>query len=292
MKTWMQPLAPLARGMGVALLLAGSVTWVQAQAVLRVAMAPETTPAEQATRFEPLGQFLEARFKMRVKWVPVASEAFAVRALLNREADLVWLNGLSYVQASVRAKDQVVPLVQREEDQKARSVFIARAAAAGSIKKLQDLKGRTLSLGPTASTAENLMPRSALLAAKLKPETDLKLTSAANAEAVVAAVVSGKAEAGALGLETWERMVADKQVDPAAVKVVFTTPVYTDHTWAVLADLPEGTRKAIAGGMLVLEAVKGGRDVLKSQRAHRFTETKDAGYASVRAAAEQTEQLR
>jgi phosphonate transport system substrate-binding protein len=277
--------------MGVALLLAGSVTWTQAQAVLRVAMAPETTPAEQATRFEPLGQFLEARFKMRVKWVPVASEAFAVRALLNREADLVWLNGLSYVQASVRAKDQVVPLVQREEDQKARSVFIARAAA-GSLKKLQDLKGLTLSLGPTASTAENLMPRSALLAAKLKPETDLKLTSAANAEAVVAAVVSGKAQAGALGLETWERMVADKQVDPAAVKVVFTTPVYTDHTWVVLADLPEGTRKAIAGGMLVLEAVKGGRDVLKSQRAHRFTETKDVGYASVRAAAEQTEQLR
>ena len=291
MSTWIRRTAPAARVLGAALLLLGAVTVTQAQSVLRVAMAPETTPADMATRFEPLGQFLEARFKMRVKWVPVASEAFAVRALLNREADLVWLNGLSYVQASVRAKDQVVPLVQREEDQKARSVFITRAAAAGSIKKLQDLKGRTLSLGPTASTAENLMPRSALLAAKLKPETDLKLSPAVNAEAVVAAVASGKAEAGALGLETWERMVAAKQVDPAAVKVVFTTPVYTDHTWAVLADMPDGTRKAIAGGMLVLEAVKGGRDVLKSQRAHRFTETKDAGYAAVRTAAEQTGQL-
>lgn len=281
----------MARSLGAALLLAGAVGVAQAQSVLRVAMAPETTPAEQAERFEPLGKFLETRFKMRVKWVPVASEAFAVRALLNREADLVWLNGLSYVQASVWAKDQVVPLVQREEDQKARSVFIAGAALAGSLRKLQDLKGRTLSLGPAASTAENLMPRSALLAAKLKPDADVRLSPAANAAAVVASVVSGKADAGALGLETWERMVADKVVDPAAVKVFFTTPVYTDHTWAVLADMPEGTRKAIAGGMLVLEAVKGGRDILKSQRAHRFTETKDAGYAAVRAAAEQTGQL-
>lgn len=282
----------MARSLGTALLLTGTALAAQAQPVLRVAMAPETTPAEQAARFEPLGQFLETRFKMRVKWVPVASEAFAVRALLNREADLVWLNGLSYVQAVVRAGDRVVPLVQREEDQKARSVFIAPANS--GIKKLQDLKGRTLSLGPSASTAESLMPRSALIAAKLRPEADLTAVPAvpaANAEAVVAAVVAGKAEAGALGLAAWERLVADKRVDPAAVKVFFTTPVYTDHTWAVLADMPEGTRKTIAGGMLVLEAVKGGRDILKAQRAHRFTETKDAGYAAVRAAAEQTGQM-
>jgi phosphonate transport system substrate-binding protein len=279
----------VARSLGTALLLTGTALAAQAQSVLRVAMAPETTPAEQAARFEPLGQFLETRFKMRVKWVPVASEAFAVRALLNREADLVWLNGLSYVQAVVRAGDRVVPLVQREEDQKARSVFITKASS--SIKKLPDLKGRTLSLGPSASTAENLMPRSALIAAKLRPDADLTAVPAANAAAVVAAVVAGQAEAGALGLAAWERLVADKQVDPAAVKVFFTTPVYTDHTWAVLADLPEGSRKAITGGMLVLEAVKGGRDILKAQRAHRFTETKDAGYAAVRAAAEQTGQL-
>lgn len=279
----------MARSLGTALLLTGTALAAQAQSVLRVAMAPETTPAEQAARFEPLGQFLETRFKMRVKWVPVASEAFAVRALLNREADLVWLNGLSYVQAVVRAGDRVVPLVQREEDQKARSVFITKASS--SIKKLPDLKGRTLSLGPSASTAENLMPRSALIAAKLRPDADLTAVPAANAAAVVAAVVAGQAEAGALGLAAWERLVADKQVDPAAVKVFFTTPVYTDHTWAVLADLPEGSRKAITGGMLVLEAVKGGREILKAQRAHRYTETKDAGYASVRAAAEQTGQL-
>lgn len=279
----------MARSLGTALLLTGTALAAQAQSVLRVAMAPETTPAEQAVRFEPLGQFLETRFKMRVKWVPVASEAFAVRALLNREADLVWLNGLSYVQAVVRAGDRVVPLVQREEDQKARSVFITKASS--SIKKLPDLKGRTLSLGPSASTADNLMPRSALIAAKLRPDADLTAVPAANAAAVVAAVVAGQAEAGALGLATWERLVADKQVDPAALKVFFTTPVYTDHTWAVLADLPEGSRKSIAGGMLVLEAVKGGRDILKAQRAHRFTETKDAGYAAVRAAAEQTGQL-
>ena len=289
MSSWWEGAVSAVRGLGVGVLLAGWVLSAQAQAVLRVAMAPETTPADQAAHFEPLGQFLETRLKMRVKWVPVANEAFAVRALLNREADLVWLNGLSYVQASLRTKDRVVPLVQREEDQKARSVFITKASS--SIKKLPDLKGRTLSLGPSASTAENLMPRSALIAAKLRPESDLTAVPAANAPAVVAAVVAGQADAGALSLAAWERLVADKQVDPAAVKVFFTTPVYTDHTWAVLTDMPEGSRKSIAGGMLVLEAVKGGRDILKAQRAHRFTETKDAGYAAVRAAAEQTGQL-
>lgn len=270
--------------MGAAVLLAGAVTAAQAQSVLRVAMAPDASPADQAARFEPLGQFLEKRFKMRVKWVPVASEAFAVRALLNREADLVWLNGLSYVQANLRSGNKVALLVQREEDQKARSVFITTAST--GIKKLQDLKGRTLSLGPPASTSDSLMPRSALVAAKLRPETDLKpLPPAANAQAIVAAVASGKADAGALSQAAWEKLVADKQVDSAAVKVFFTTPVYTDHTWAALADMDENTRKTITGGFLVLEAVGGGRDILKQQGAHRFVEAKPAAYDTVRAAA-------
>jgi phosphonate transport system substrate-binding protein len=221
---------------------------------------------------------------MRVKWVPVASEAFAIRALITREADLVWLNGLSYVQAVRRSGGQVVPLVQREEDQKARSVFIT--ATTTGIRKLQDLKGRTLSLGPVSSTADYLMPRSALVTAKVRPDADLKaLNPVANAQAVVAAVVAGQAEAGALGLEAWERMVAARQVDPAAVKVFFTTPGYTDHTWATLGDMPEGSRKAITGAFLVLEAVGGGRDILKQQGAHRFVETKPGAYDVVRAAA-------
>jgi phosphonate transport system substrate-binding protein len=284
MTAWMQRSAPVVRLMGAALLLAGAVTAAQAQSVLRVAMAPDASPTDQAARFEPLGQFIEQRFKMRVKWVPVASEAFAVRALLNREADLVWLNGLSYVQAHRRSGDKVALLVQREEDQKARSVFITTAST--GIKKLQDLKGRTLSLGPIASTSDSLMPRSALVAAKLRPETDLKpLPPAANAQAIVAAVVSGKADAGALSQSVWEKMVADKQVDPAAVKVFFTTPVYTDHTWATRTDMDENTRRTIAGGFLVLEAVGGGREILKQQGAHRFVEARPAGYDMVRAAA-------
>jgi len=284
MSSWIQRFAPSARILGAALLMAGAVASVQAQSVLRVAMAPDLSPSDQAARFEPLGQFLEKRFKMRVKWVPVASEAFAVRALLNREADLVWLNGLSFVQADLRSGNKVALLVQREEDQKARSVFIT--AATSGIKRLQDLKGRTLSLGPPTSTSDSLMPRSALVAARLRPEADLKpLPPAANAQAIVAAVASGKADAGTLSLATWDRLVADKQVDPAAVKVFFTTPAYTDHTWATLSDMDENSRKQIAGGFLVLEAVGGGRDILKQQGAHRFVEAKPAAYDSVRAAA-------
>lgn len=277
MTTWI-------RRAGVATMFAAMALTAQAQAVLKVAMAPDASPADQAARFEPLGKFFEQRFKMRVKWVPVASEAFAIRALVTREADLVWLNGLSYVQAVKRSGNQVTPLVQREEDQKARSVFITGAAT--GIKKLQDLKGRTLSLGPVSSTSDYLMPRSALVSAKVRLDADLKaLSPAANAQAVVAAVAAGKADAGALSQEVWDQMVAAKQVDPATVKVFFTTPPYTDHTWVTLSDVPEGTTKAIAGAFLVLEAVGGGRAILKQQGAHRFVETKPASYDPIRAAA-------
>lgn len=274
-------------GMAAAMAATGFIApSAQAQHVLRMAAAPDLSVSDQASRLEALGQYLEKRFKMRVKWVPITSDAFAIRALVNREADLVLLGGLAFVEASVFSGDQVTALVQREEDQKARSVFITGAST--GIKKLQDLKGRSLSLGLKTSTSDFLMPYSALLSAKIKPDADLKQVShAVTPDALVTAVATGKADAGALSLATWERLVADKRVDPAAVKVFFTTPVYTDHTWATLSDVPEGTQKAITAAFLAMEAVPGGKAVLAQQNAHRYSETKMASYAAVRATAQQ-----
>ena len=73
-----------------------------------------------------------------------------------------------------------------------------------------------MSFGSASSTSGHLMPRSLLLAAGIDPDRDFKRVAYSGAhDATVAAVASGKVDAGALNIWVWERLVADKKVDPA-----------------------------------------------------------------------------
>jgi phosphonate transport system substrate-binding protein len=270
----------------VAVVLSGVALSVQAQAVLRVTAIPDESPTELARKFEPLGKYLETKLGMKVEWTPVTDYAAAVETLVNKKVDLAWFGGFTFVQANVRSGGHVIPLVQRAEDEKFRSVFITDAAS--GITKLDDLKGHTLSFGSVSSTSGHLMPRSALLAAKVNPDTDLKRVSYSGAhDATIAAVASGKVDAGALNISVWEKFVAEKKVDPAVVKVFYTTPGYYDYNWSVHADMPAALREKIAAAFLALESAPGGKEILALQRASRFIPTKAENYNGIKGAAEQ-----
>ena len=223
---------------------------------------------------------------MKVEWTPVTDYAAAVEALVNKKVDLAWFGGFTFVQASVRSDGRVIPLVQREEDEKFRSVFITDANS--GINKLEDLKGRTLSFGSPSSTSGHLMPRSFLLAAKINPDSDLKRVSFSGAhDATIAAVASGKVDAGALNMSVWDKFVAEKKVDTTVVKVFYTTPGFYDYNWSVNADMPADLRNKITQAFLALDAsTPQGKEILGLQRATRFIPTTAENYNSIRAAAE------
>ena len=275
--------ASLARGVVASLALVGAVA--QAQQVLRVTAIPDESPTELARKFAPLGQYLESKLGMKVEWTPVTDYAAVVETLVNKKVDLAWFGGFTFVQANVRSGGKVVPLVQREEDEKFRSVFITDAKS--GITKLEDLKGKTLSFGSQSSTSGHLMPRSFLLAAKINPDADLKRVAFSGAhDATIAAVSSGKVDAGALNISVWEKFVTEKKVDPAQVKVFYTTPAYYDYNWSVHADMPVALRDKITQAFLALNKnTPEGKEVLELQRATRFVPTKVENYKSIEAAA-------
>jgi phosphonate transport system substrate-binding protein len=258
----------------------------QAQAVLRVTAIPDESPTELARKFAPLGKYLEGRLGMKVEWTPVTDYAAAVETLVNKKIDLAWFGGFTFVQSSVRSAGKTIPLVQREEDTAFKSVFVA--ASDSGITKLEDLKGKTLSFGSQSSTSGHLMPRNYLLAAKVDPDKDLKRVSFSGAhDATIAAVASGKVDAGALNISVWTKFVDEKKVDTAAVKVFYTTPPYYDYNWTVHADMPAALRDKITQAFLDLNPnTPEGAEILKLQRATKFVPTQAANYTGIKAAAE------
>lgn len=256
----------------------------RAQQVLRVTAIPDESPTELARKADPLVKYLEAKLGTKVQYTPVADYAAAVEALANKQVDLAWFGGFTLVQANVRSGGKALPLVQRDEDQRFKSVFITANPA---IQVLADLKGKNVSFGSQSSTSGHLMPRSFLLGANIDPDRDFKRVAYSGAhDATIAAVAAGKVDAGALNASVWEKFVADKKVDTAKVRVIATTPAYYDYNWTVHADMPVALREKIAKAFLDLDKqTPQGREILELQRATRFVPTKIENYREIESAA-------
>lgn len=263
-------------------LLSASLSF--ADPVLRVSAIPDESPTELQRKFKPLGEYLEKKLGMKVEFTPVTDYAASVEGLVNNKLDMVWFGGFTFVQAKVRSNNKVIPLVQREEDEKLKSVFITTR---NDITKLEDLKGKTFTFGSESSTSGHLMPRSYLLAAKINPETDMKRIAFSGAhDATVAAVAGGKVDAGALNISVWEKLLSQGKVDAKVVHVFYTTPGYYDYNWTVRSDMAPALREKLTKAFLSLDKNNlQDKEILDLQRATRFIPTKVENYGAIETAA-------
>lgn len=257
----------------------------QAKEILRITTIPEEAASEQIRKFTPLAQYLEKRLGLKVEFRPVADYPAAVEALVNKQIDLAWLGGLTFVQADIRSGGKVVPILQREEDTKFRSVFISQTNS--GIKKLSDLKGKTLTFGSSSSTSGHLMPRSYMLEAGLNPEKDLARVAYSGAhDASIAAVVSGRVDAAAVDMTVWKKFVESKRVDTSKVNAFYETPTFYNYNWTIHADMAPDLRKKIEKAFLELsDATAEGKEILGLARATRFIPTKAENYKGMEKAA-------
>jgi phosphonate transport system substrate-binding protein len=255
-----------------------------AQQVLRVTTIPEEAATEQVRKFGPLTKYLERTQGMKVVFVPVSDYPAAVEALVNKQVDLVWFGGFTHVQAQIRSGGKIIPIAQREEDTKFRSVFIAQKNS--GITKLSDLKGKQFSFGSQSSTSGSLMPRSFLLEAGIDPERDFKRVAYSGAhDATIASVVSGRVDGAALDITVWNKFVADKKVDTNKVDVFYTTPPYFNYNWSVHADMPAAQREKIKAALLALSMDNAeGKEILTLNRATRYIATSPENYKGLETA--------
>jgi phosphonate transport system substrate-binding protein len=162
-----------------------------------------------------------------------------------------------------------------------------------SVHALADLRGKDVSFGSQSSTSGHLMPRSYLLQSGINPDKDFRRVAYSGAhDATIAAVASGKVQGGALNISVWEKFVAEKKVDTAKVRTIYTTPPYYDYNWAVHADMPVALREKLTQALLALsKSTPEGKEILEMQRATRFIPTQAENYKGIEAAARSAELL-
>jgi phosphonate transport system substrate-binding protein len=257
----------------------------QAQSnVLRVSAIPDEAPTELQRKFKPLGDYLKAKTGMEVEFTPVTDYAAVVEGLATKKIDLAWLGGFTFVQAKLRTDGQVVPIVQRAEDEKFTSRFIVPVDS--PIKTVADLKGHTFAFGAPSSTSGSLMPRYFLEQQGIVPERDFKTVAFSGAhDATVAFVAAGRAEAGVLNASVMDKLVEAHNPNAAKVRVLATTPPFFDYNWTVRPGLDPAVTKKLTDAFLALDASKpADKAILDLQRASKFIPTKASNYDGIEAA--------
>jgi phosphonate transport system substrate-binding protein len=259
-------------------------TTASAQGTLKISAIPDEAPTELQRKFVPLGKHLEQQTGMKVEFIPVTDYAAVVESLATGRIDMAWLGGFTFVQASKRTNGAAIPIVQREEDTRFTSKFVTSSP---QIKTLADLKGKTFAFGSPASTSGHLMPRYFLIQAGIEPDRDFKNVAFSGAhDATAAFVQSGKVDAGVLNASVYDKLVEQKKIDPAKVRVFAVTPTYYDYNWTVRGGMDPALVKKLTDAFLKLDP-KNPEDaqILELQRATKFVPTRPENYAGIESAA-------
>ena len=263
-------------------LLLAAPGWA-ADAPLRVSMIPTTDPSRMLREAAPLVARLEKATGRHVTFTIPQNYAAVVEALVEGQIDVAHLGGFTFVQACKRA--DVVPLVQRERDRQFHSKFIT---ARDDVRTLADLKGKRFAFGDVNSTSGHLMPAYFMRKEGVDPAVVEQAIYTGGHDATALAVAEHRVDAGALDEAVWETLTSQGKIDPAKVRVFWTTPSFADYVWVARKDLDPAVAKKVADAFLALDPTKPqDRPILELLSAKdRYVSVDSHEYTALRKAAE------
>lgn len=208
------------------------------------------SPGLAHASYQPLADYLTPRtpyrFDIRLARTPDDAMAF----LEERIADVVELDPLSYL--DVHDKFGAVPLARplgEAGEPLMRCVLVTRPESA--LRRISDLKGKKLGLGPRDSLMTYLLPRDELSKERVATE-DLQVETVADEQTVIASVVSGRLDAGAVTQQAAARSKDDLRVFHVSAPLP-TGPL------TVRPDLPDGVTRLLSEAFLSLRLADASR---------------------------------
>lgn len=219
-----------------------------------------------------------------------------IEALLGGHIDVSWSSAIAHVRVKRRTEGKSLGLAMRDRDRDVCAKILVRREV--GLRKLTDLHGKTLAVGTRDSVQARILPLYYLKQAgvdlgqvkihafdgNLGKHGD---TGASELE-VLAAVHSGKAQAGAVGSLVWGAEQAAGNVDPRIVDVLWTTPCFDLRIFDAMPTLPAEKIEALRRILTEMSyANPKHRKILDMEGMRRWLPGREQSYAPVRAAMEE-----
>lgn len=257
----------------------------EAPETIRVAVLPDQSRERLLSQYEPLVDYLESATSLRFDLMIPKDYSDLVEQFAARRVDLAWFGGLTFTQAERRS--QAVPLAFRDLDSQFTSCYLAQAK--DGRQSIAEFAGETFSFGPNLSTSGHLMPRFFLTKAGIDPEqyfASVQYSSAHDETAL--RVRDGVVALGVANCVIVQSLFETGVISDASVRIVETTPPYSDYVWAVQPTLDEGTKSLLLDAFLALDgSIVEHRSVLRLQGGRAYFPAGRSDFQIIRSAATQ-----
>ena len=167
-----------------------------------------------------------------------------VDALLAGTIDIAWNTNLAWVRTVGQTGGQCRALAMRDTDTVFQTVLVARAGS--DLDGIESLRGKRLALGSQDSAQAAILPVHYLRQAGLGEDAVelIRINSDVGKHGdtgrseldALRAVLSGDADAAALGINTWES-IGREQLMPGAFEAFWTSPTYSHCNFTALPTL-------------------------------------------------------
>src|SRR5712692_5779849 len=243
-----------------AVLFAGFAPRAISAQELRFGFTPVLSEPEMRAEFEPLMNYLSDSIGQKVT-LYIAKDYGDLRTQMeNGSVDVGSFSPFAYVDAARGGKIRIIAQSIIEGSATYRGIIVARKDS--GLKSIADLKGKRFAFVDPKSASGYVYPRAMLLERGIEPATYFKTTTFAGShDKVIAAVLEGRADAGAiydgaLGVAKRSGVVVENLLTLAS-----SDPIPHDAI-AVRIGLDEKLAKRIQFALINLDKSEAGRRVI------------------------------
>lgn len=250
---------------------------------IRVAVLPDQSKQTLLSQYVPLLDYLERATSLEFELSVPSDYQDLVSQFDAGRVDLAWFGGLTFVQAEQRS--QALALAFRDVDVQFTSCYLAKAS--DSRTSIRQFEAEDFSFGPELSTSGHLMPRYFLTDEGLETEQFFaSVRHSAGHDQTATWVADGTVVLGVANCIIVQSMFDNGLLSSDDVRIVETTPPYSDYVWAVNSSMNEATVLRILDAFLALDAnVPEHRQLLRLHGANAYLPAGGENFAMVRAAA-------
>lgn len=189
-----------------------------AERPLRVMLIPADGGTAEGTLadFEPVFQAISKEYGLNFDLKVGQSYNAVVEGMVNQKVDIAWFGPVTFYQAKQRGAAELLAVgVSDGESVYYSGIFTRRDSG---LQDLPELKGKSVAFGDVNSTSSFNYPVAMILAAGIDPVQDLgALYLTGSHSNSLAALGAGKVDAACASYSSFEKAVANGQLDPEMI---------------------------------------------------------------------------
>ncbi len=219
--------------------------------VIKLGVLPDQKQEQLRNRYGPLVDYLTRDTGMIFELVIPADYSALLDDFDANRIHIANFGGLTFTEAERQSRAE--PLVMRDVDRNFTSCYLV----AGSDQRgtLQEFAGESFVFGPALSTSGYLMPRHFMKRSGLDPEyLFASIHHSSGHDETAAWIGSGKYAIGVANCVIVETMIREGRLRPSDVRILETTPAYSNYVWAVQESLDATLKTVLRDAFLELNA--------------------------------------